>query len=131
MTLSQVRHVLGDQVATKLLRLAKLSRLSSKHMCPFCGTLMLMVRTQEPLLELESCRACAVVWFDLPTYESLPQLTSETTNSIPMQATEIIALSRLKELKAREEEAEEERKRVKGKKRLRRISGVRLDEQIE
>jgi len=45
-----------------------------------------------------------------------------------MQATEIIALNRLKELKAREEE---ERKRAKEKKRLRRISGVRLDEQLE
>ena len=121
MTVSQVRHMLGDQVATKLLRLVKLSRLSSAHACPFCGRLMLVINTQEPLLALESCRACSVVWFDLPTYESLPQLTSETTNSIPMQATEIIALNRLKELKKREEE---ERRREKEKKRLPRISGL-------
>ncbi len=86
---------------------------------------MLTISTQEPLLELESCRACAMVWFDLPTYESLPQLTVETTNSIPMQATEITALNRLKELKEREEE---ERKREKEKKRLRRISGIQSDE---
>jgi len=66
-----------------------------------------------------------MVWFDLPTYESLPQLTVETTNSIPMQATEITALNRLKELKEREEE---ERKREKEKKRLRRISGIQSDE---
>jgi len=69
-----------------------------------------------------------VVWFDLPTYESLPQLTSETTNSIPMQATEIIALNRLKELKKHEEE---EHRREKEKKRLHRISGTRLDEPFE
>ena len=70
---------------------------------------------QEPLLELDSCPACAVVWFDSPTCDSVPQLTNETTNSIPMQATEIIALNRLKELKEREEQ---ERKRAKEKKAL-------------
>src|SRR6266404_5099765 len=119
MTVSQIRHVVGDRIATKLLRLIKLSRLLNEHPCPFCGKPMLTISTQEPLLELESCRACAVVWFDLPTYESLPQLTVETTNSIPMQAAEIIALNRLKELQEREDE---KRKREKEKKRFRRIS---------
>jgi len=128
MTLAQVRHVLGDRVATKLLRLLKLGRGASKHACPFCAEAMLTVTSQEPMLQLESCRACSVVWFDLPTYESLPQLTDETTNSIPMQATEVIAIARLKELKEREEE---ERKREKERKRTRRSSGTRLDEQVE
>jgi len=126
MTISQVRHIIGDRVATKLLRLMKLSRLSSQHACPFCAKAMMMLSIQEPLLELEACRTCAVVWFDLPTYESLPQLTVETTNSISMQATEIIALNRLKELKEREAE---ERRREKERKRLRRISGIQSDEQ--
>lgn len=123
-TISQIRHVLGDRIATKLIRLIKLSRLSSGRPCPFCSKPMLLVSVQEPPLELESCRACAVVWFDLPTYESLPQLTVGTTNSIPMQATEIIALNRLKELKEREEE---KRKREK-KKQLHRISGIHSGE---
>jgi Zn-finger nucleic acid-binding protein len=127
MTVSQIRHVIGDRVAMKLLRLIKLSRVSSKHRCPFCNVLMFTITTQEPVLELETCRACSVVWFDLPTYASLPQMTEETTNSIPMQSTEIIAINRLKELKEREEE---ERKKAEQKKRHRRISGTRLDEQI-
>jgi Zn-finger nucleic acid-binding protein len=118
MTVSQIRHVLGDRVATKLLRLIKLAQTSTAHACPFCDKRMLEVAAQEPLLELEACRACGVVWFDLPTYESLPQLTADTTNSVSMQATEIIALNRLKELK--EWEAEE-RRREKEKKRLHRI----------
>jgi len=45
-----------------------------------------------------------------------------------MQATEIIALNRLKELKKHEEE---EHRREKEKKRLHRISGTRLDEPFE
>jgi Zn-finger nucleic acid-binding protein len=119
MTVSQIRHVLGDRVASKLLRLLKLSRQHSKRQCPFCQNPMSVVTTLEPPLELDACPACNTVWFDRPTYESLPELTLETTNSIPMQATEIIAIERLKELKAREEE---ERKRAKKRKRLHRDS---------
>ena len=126
MTLPQVRHVLGDGVATKLLRLMKLSRGRSGHHCPFCTAPMTLVKSQEPLLELEACPACSVAWFDLPTYESLPQLTNETLNSRQMQATEIIALTRLKELKEKEEAEREEEKK---KKRRRRLLGPRDDEQ--
>ena len=120
MTLSQIRHVLGDQIATKLLRLMKLGRRQGERECPFCGTPMRVLNTQEPPLELDACVTCITVWFDAPTYECLPQLTGEATNSIPMQATEIIALNRLKELKEREEEA---RKQARKKKPLHRISG--------
>ena len=121
MTISQVRRVLGDGVATKLLRLIKLSRVhgQNEHTCPFCEKPMLAVTTQAPSLELDACPGCSVVWFDCPTYESLPQMTIETTNSIPMQATEIIAMNRLRELKEREEE---ERRQAEKKKKLHRIS---------
>jgi ribosomal protein L37AE/L43A len=103
-TLSQIRYVLGDRLATKLLRLMKLSRRQSERRCPFCDKSMLVLNTQEPPLELDACRACNSVWFDGPTYEALPQLSFETTNSIALQATEIIAMERLTELKEREEE---------------------------
>jgi len=114
-TISQIRHVLGDFIAMKLLRLMKLSRSPSERHCPFCDKPMWMVNTEAPPLELEACRACSAVWFDEPTYESLPQLTSENINSIQMQATEIIALNRLRELKEREEE---ERREAKKKRRF-------------
>jgi hypothetical protein len=84
----------------------------------------LELNTQEPPLELDACRACNSVWFDGPTYETLPQLSFETTNSIALQATEIIAMERLKELKEREEE---ERKQARKRKRLHRISGTVKD----
>ena len=111
-TVPQIRHVLGDLIATKLLRLLKLSRQTSRHGCPFCGRPMIVVGTQEPPLEVEACRSCNVAWFDAPTYESLPQFTAETMNSVASQATELIALDRLKELKEREEaKRKEARKR--------------------
>ena len=74
---------------------------------------------------LEPCRTCSVVWFDAPTYESLPQMTAETTHSTPMQATEIIALNRLRELKEREEK---EKRRGRKKKPLHRSAAD--DEQV-
>ena len=123
-TISQIRHVLGDRVATKLLRLMKLSRSQNEHLCPFCNSPMVVLNTQEPPLELDACRTCSVVWFDAPTYESLPQLTIETTDSIPMQATEIIAMNRLRELKEREEA---EREQARKKKRLHRHPTPRKD----
>jgi hypothetical protein len=61
----------------------------------------------------------------MPTYESLPQLTDETMNSRQMQATEIIAVNRLRELKEKEEAEREEEKK---KKRRRRLLGPRDDE---
>lgn len=114
-TLSQVRHVLGDAVATKLLRLIKLSRRVGERACPFCGVAMLVVHAEQPPLELDACRNCNAVWFDQPTYDSLPQLTLETLNSRAAQATEIIALERLEELK---QKMEEERKATRKKKRI-------------
>ena len=128
LTVPHIRHVLGDHIATKLMRLVNASQLSTSHLCPFCGEPMLLVSEQKPPFEVESCRTCAVVWFDLPTYESLPQLNIETTNSRPMQATEIIAMNRLKELK---ESEEEKRKQEKKKKKLRRISGIQSDNKDE
>jgi Zn-finger nucleic acid-binding protein len=119
MTVSQVRHVLRERVAMKLLRLMKLSRRQSQRHCPFCGNQMLVVNSQEPPLELDACKACNTVWFDEPTYESLPELAFESTSFLPMQATEIIAMERLKVLKERQEA---KLKQARKKKPLHRIA---------
>ncbi len=116
-TVSQVRYVLGERVAMKLLRLMKLSPRPSPRLCPFCDKPMLVVNSQEPPLQLDACRSCNALWFDGPTYESLPELSFEATGSIGMQATEIIALERLEELKRR---MAEERKQARKKKPLHR-----------
>lgn len=117
-TVSQIRHVLGERLAMKLLRLMKLSSRPSPRRCPFCGKPMLVLHNEDPQMEADACRACNAVWFDEPTYESLPELSFEATSSIETQATEIIALERLEELKKR---LEEERKQGRKKKPLHRI----------
>ncbi len=90
---------------------------------------MVVVQTQEPALELDACRPCSVVWFDAPTYEALPEGTVETTSSLAMQATEIVAMNRLRELKEREREREEEERDKKKKKKKRRAGTTTIDPQ--
>ena len=117
-TVSQIRHVLGERVAMKLLRLMKLSSRPSPRLCPFCDKLMLVVNSQEPQIEADACRPCNAIWFDEPTYGSLPELAFEATNCLAMQTTEIIVMERLEELKKR---MEQERKQARRKRFLRRI----------
>jgi len=89
---------------------------------------MLAVSSQEPQIEVDACKACNAVWFDEPTYQSLPELAFDGTNFMPMQTTEIIAMERLEELKQR---IEEERKQARRKKPLHRIPKPGKDDRSE
>lgn len=117
LTIPQIRRVAGDRLGAKLVRLLGLSRLQSKHACPFCGERMVGVSLAEPPLAVEGCRPCNAVWFDAPTYDTLPEGVGESTNALSLLATEIFAENKLKELKEREARDEAERK----KKRKRRV----------
>jgi len=89
---------------------------------------MVAVNNQEPQMDVDACRRCSAVWFDEPTYESLPELSFEATSSMAMRATEIIAMERLEELKKR---LEEERKAERRKKPLHRMLKKGKDEGCE
>ena len=115
MTIPQLRRVGGDLFAAKVLRLLRLARRKSKSPCPFCSQRMMVVNVSEPLLELEGCLPCNAVWFDAPTYETMPEGSAESTNSLPSLATELFAEMRLKELKEREAREEAERKKARKK----------------
>ena len=116
-TIPHVRRVAGDRFAARLLRLIKFGGRRGALGCPFCAKAMVATAMTDPPMELEGCPTCNAVWIDAPTFESLAGGTIETTNSLPMQATELYAEIKLKELKDRLK-AEEEEKR-KRKKRIR------------
>ena len=118
-TIPQLRRVAGDGFATKLLRLLKLTRRPSKYSCPFCQQRMKVVNVPEPLMELEGCLTCNAVWFDAPTYETMPEGSAESTSSLPSLATEVFAERRLKEFKEKEAREEAERKKTRKKKGIR------------
>jgi Zn-finger nucleic acid-binding protein len=117
LTIPQIRRVAGDKMGARLLRALGTGRLRSEHTCPFCRAKMVHVTVTNPSLEVDGCRPCNAIWFDAPTYELLPEGTAETTNALPLLATEIFGEIKLKEQKEREEREEAERK----KKRKRRI----------
>ena len=127
LTVPQIRRVIGDRLAARLLRLMKLSRRQGERACPFCAQPMLVIQIQEPPLELDACLPCSVVWFDAPTYEAFPEGAAETTSSLALQATEIVAMNRLRELKEREQEREEEERNNKKKKKKRRAGTTPID----
>ena len=116
LTISQLRRVSGDRFSTRLLRLIPLSRLRSEHVCPFCTQPMWLIDLPDPKLELDVCRACNLVWFDAPSYETLPEGAAETLHTITADATEIIAMQRLKE---QQQHVAAEQKRGRKKKPLR------------
>lgn len=116
LTISQLRRVSGDRFSTRLQRLIGLTQRRGEQTCPFCSQPMWKIASPEPKLELDACRTCNLVWFDAPTYETLPEGAAETLHTITADATEIIAVQRLKEQQQRE--AEEE-KRGRKKKPLR------------
>lgn len=124
LTVSQIRHVMGDRIATKLLRLLRLGNRKGEHACPFCSTPMFVLNTSDPPLEVDACRLCNAVWLDAPTYETLPQINIESTSTLAMQATEIVAMNRLRELKEKEEEQRKNEKEEQKKKKIGHAFGV-------
>ena len=115
LTIPQIRRVAGDKMGTRLLRALGLARLRSEHACPFCRAKMVRVSLTNPSLEVDGCRPCNAVWFDAPSYELLPEGTAETTNALPLLATEVFGENKLKELKEQEAREEAERKKKRRK----------------
>jgi len=110
----QLRRVAGDAFAVKLLRLVRLSKRRTDRECPFCGQRLLLIAPQDPPVELEACSTCSIIWFEAAEYELVPEGAAESTGTLSMLATEILAAARLKELKEREKaEQEQEQKKRK------------------
>lgn len=80
---------------------------------------MKVVNIPEPLMELDGCLPSNAMWFDAPTYATMPEGSAETTNSMPSLATEVFAEMRLKEMKEREAREETERKKARNQKSIR------------
>ena len=121
LTIPQLRRVAGDRFATRILRLIQLARRPSARPCPFCARRMVVCNLPEPLMELDGCRPCNVAWFDAPTYETVPEGSTESTNSLPALSTEIFAEIRLKEFKDRVAREEAEWKKARKKKGIREL----------
>jgi membrane associated rhomboid family serine protease len=95
--------VAGDRVATSLLRQINCASASAHLPCPFCTRFLQRVWSTEPPLELDTCRACGVVWFDPQEIEALPEGVIESTDALRSRAIEAMALHKLEIERARED----------------------------
>ena len=103
LSIPQLRRVKGDHLAVRMLRLMRSSHQLSEHSCPFCNLRFLVLDLEDPLLEIEGCRSCNILWLASEQYSAIPEWTVENNNMIPLLAVEINAERRLRELKEREE----------------------------
>jgi hypothetical protein len=64
-------------------------------------------------MDLEACGGCSIIWFDEADYVLAPEGAAESTGTLSMLATEILAAARLKELKEREEKERQDEQKKK------------------
>ena len=55
--------------------------------------------SQSPAIELDGCRRCCAVWYDVGEFELMPEGAVSGTNEATMSAIEGLALARLAKLK--------------------------------
>ena len=96
-TVPQIRRVTGDRVAMALLRQINRSPQLTERACPFCTAPMRAIQSDAPLLELDACRPCGVVWFDPQEFELIPEGAVESPDAAQMRGVEAMAKIRLEQ----------------------------------
>ena len=97
-TLPQIRRVAGDQFATRLLHKIDTSTEVTGRRCPFCLGKMRRFYSDNPLLELDACKPCEVVWFDAREFEAVPEGIVETSDELLLRGCESAATWKLQQL---------------------------------
>jgi membrane associated rhomboid family serine protease len=98
MTIPQVRRVAGDKFATQLLRKINNTCQTSSRKCPFCCLMMLQFQITQPMMTLDSCKHCGVVWFERGEFEEVPEGTIETPDELTLRGREILAVHQVEEM---------------------------------
>lgn len=115
MTIPQIRRMAGDRYATSLLRQINRTVQASGRPCPFCTSPMRLIQSTEPLLELDACRPCGVVWFDPHEFQAVPEGAVESPQEATLRGEEALAtyhLERLKQQQAANHEPDEDWKTI-------------------
>ncbi len=100
-TVPQIRRVAGDLFATKLLRKINTEKQIGERRCPFCSRNMSRFTLDDPVLVLDGCRPCNLVWFDPNEFEVLPEQGPANPHELPQRAREAIALYQVQQMAGR------------------------------
>jgi membrane associated rhomboid family serine protease len=87
-TLQQIRRTVGDRFVSGMVRLVNTARQPSQKVCSFCSSPMKVFQLPQPPLMLDSCRPCALIWFDAGQFEQLPEGSTDTPEDAMARAME-------------------------------------------
>lgn len=107
-TVPQVRRVAGDRFAMQLLRKINRAAQPTDRPCPFCGGKMRQFQNDQPLLTLDTCRPCNLVWFDASEFEALPERAIESTDALILRGREALAVEQARQIANRSQTLEDE-----------------------
>ena len=98
-TVPQVRKFAGDPFATGLLRKINTTTFLGGRHCPFCNCPMLQFFLEQPPLQLDACRPCNLIWFDVQEFETVPEVALEPVGEMQSRAAQAIATYRLEQMR--------------------------------
>jgi membrane associated rhomboid family serine protease len=97
-----VRRTIGEKLTQELLRKIRNTTSVCERPCPYCNKLMLQFYWQDPPLQLEACKPCNLVWFDVQEFETLPEHAIESVQEAQLRAAEALGTHRIEEMKKRD-----------------------------
>lgn len=95
-TIPQIRRMAGDRFAVQLLREMRMQATGVGVTCPFCARPMRRFLLSNPPLELDVCRPCLTVWFDVGELAAMPEAPPEHPEMARERARTREALERLR-----------------------------------
>ncbi len=98
MTVPQMRRVAGDKFAVQLLRQINSATKTSSRKCPCCCLMMKQFQITQPMMTLDSCRHCGLIWFEPGEFEEIPEGVVEASDELELRGREILAVHQLEEM---------------------------------
>ncbi|MCX7867709.1 MAG: rhomboid family intramembrane serine protease, partial [Limisphaera sp.] len=105
-TVPQLRRMAGDRFAVQLLRQMRMQPGSVGVTCPFCARPMQRFSLTDPPLELDACRPCLTVWFDVGELPTVPEAPPEHPEMARERLRTREALERLRREEEKHAEAD-------------------------
>ncbi len=98
MTVPQVRRVAGDKFAVQLVHQINNAVGTSFRTCPCCFQTMRQFKIAQPMMILDACKPCGLIWFEPGEFEEVPEGIIESPDELELRGREILAVHQLEEM---------------------------------
>src|SRR5271154_1924000 len=97
-TIPQVRRVAGDKFAVQLVHQINNAIGTSFRKCPCCCQTMRQFKIAQPMMILDACKLCGLIWFEPGEFEEVPEGITESPDELELRGREIFAVHQLEEM---------------------------------